>query len=488
MVSTFFGRSLIAICLALLGSGLPHHSHAADVALHTDPVMSCYLRLEGPIDAADPDRLKQMLKRYNESTSSLDFPSSPRICLNSQGGDYAAALAIIDQLGGRFSTAIGSGDACTGACALVFMAGREGDGGTVDSRQGGRIVHPKATLSFGGSGVTPLDTAQIAQVIGLQTTYDIHSDIILAMLDTSADARTLATVAEASLWQIRVGPTVMPDKLSPLAVLMACNHASAPLIDRLRFADDELHDPDWPERDTPQLLTYGSGVQTGQLALKINGRDVTCEVSYYGAHSLPTGQVGVVSLSIGGGDGAELYRPLYGPMLFTDSTPLQTLARQSDTVAEPVAITSRNAPDKAEDDGLCGLIADGKLIRHSRCVRTEYITSDTAFNELIRTTFDSGNGALIVATATGEYGRRWPQNMEPEYTLDGVPADAWSDGMPDEGEDGNDPGADTACRIVTNGQSQWCPTSFWRRQDTGEVFLFIADRHTEAGLEYSGWD
>jgi hypothetical protein len=60
---------------------------------------------------------------------------------------------------------------------------------------------------------------------------------------------------------------------------------------------------------------------------------------------------------------------------------------------------------------------------------------------MIRTTFDSADGTMITSTATEKYGRSWLQKMEPAHTLDGVTAEAWSDGAPDDGEDGNDSGA-----------------------------------------------
>ncbi len=488
MTRAFLVRSAAIICVALGGGGLPSNAWAADVTLHTDAVMSCYLRLDGSLDSGDAAMLDQILTHYDDDTTSRDHPSSPRICLNSEGGDYAAALDIIDRLGGRFSTAIAADDTCAGACALLFMAGRKGDGGTLDSRQGGRIVHPKGTLGFGGPGTTLLDTRQIAQLIALQSEYSIHSDILLAMLEASPVARTLETAAQASLWQIRIGPAVMPDRLSPLAVLSACTNASTPLIDRLRFADDELHNPDWPERGTPELHTSGSGSEVGILPLRINRHDVMCKVSYQGAHSLPAGRVGIVSLTMGGGDGAQFYRSLYGPMLFTPPTRLSRLARQSDIVPEPVAIASRNAPDRTKDEGLCGVISGGELTGDFHCVRTESVIADEALNALTRTTFDTDDGTQIIATATGEYGRSWPDDMEPEFTLDGAPAEYWRDGMPDEGDNGNDPGADTACRIMTDGRSQWCPTSFWRDKKTGDVFLFIADADRKSGLAYASQD
>ncbi|UXX81853.1 hypothetical protein [Roseovarius pelagicus] len=488
MTSSVLTRRFVTWILILTGGGLAGTSHAAEVNSYDDPAMSCYLRLDGPLETGDAAALGNLLEHFASNTDRRDYPSSPRICLNSEGGEYAAAIEIIEQLGGQFSTAVAANDTCAGPCALVFMAGREGAGGTLDSNHGGRIVHPKGTLRFGEAHTPQLNIGQVRRLLELQTSLDLHGDVIAAMIEDTPVPRTLYTVGEAALWQIRIGPSVMPDRLSPLAVLNACTNSSTPLIDRLRFADEDFHTPDWPERQTPKLSTSGSGTQYGELAIKLNRLNSECDVSFGGANSLPTGPIGTARFALGGGDGDELYRPLYGAMMFTSSTPLRTLARKSDVTPQKISVAALSAPDRSDDNGLCGVVSNGALTTHFRCARTISVAPDDALNSMTRTTFDNGNGVLITATATGEYGRSWPQDMEPEYTFERANAEYWRDGMPDEGEDGNDPGADTACRIVTDGQSQWCPTSFWRHMGTGDMFLFIADKDVEAGLEYAGWD
>jgi len=458
---------------------------AAELDVHDDPAMSCYLRMDGPPADGDAETLEALLRLYQDAGSSSEFPSVPRLCLSGATGEYAAVFDIINQLGGQFATAIPAGKTCAGPCALLFMAGRSGDGGTIDTQQGGRIVHPKGTLRFGQSGAPQMTLTEIETLIGLQDTYDIPTEVIGAMIADAPVARTLTTVGEATRWQIRVAPSVIPDTLSPLSTWLACNNVAAPLLPNLHFVDGPPYNPDYQRYETPQVDLSGN-TQRGSVTLRVasNAR-MKCGVSVYGPSDLPTGRVGTVSLTLGEDDGIELYRAVYGPAFFTPETQISELARNSDTQAETVSVSAKSAPDRMDDRGLCGRTEAGKLVWHQVCNRTVREQPAEDMTSMTTTTFDIGNGTEITATGTGEYDRSWPEEMEPVHTFEGRPAAYWGDGLPDAGDDGNDPGADEACHIVTDGQSQWCYTHFWRPKGSEETFLFIAESDYESGMAYS---
>lgn len=477
-------RLVAMATLVSLMSLLPEQGAAAEITTDRDAVMSCYLRLDGRIEAGDVGNLGSALSHYQREAG-RDDPGVPRVCLNSAEGDYGTVFDIIDQIGGRFATAVAAGDTCAGPCALLFMAGRSGDGGTIDTQQGGRIVHPEGTLQFGEGGAPQMTIAEIERLIALQDDYDLPSEVIGAMIEDAPDARTLRTVGEASRWQIRVAPSVIPDTLSPLATWLACNNAASPLLPDLYLVGGQPYDPDYQRYETPEVDLSGN-MQRGRVMLRVTSNAwVQCDVSVYGPSDLPTVRVGTVGLTLGRDDGIELYRAIYGPAFFTPETEISDLARQSDTDAETVSVSARSAPDRTDDRGLCGRIETGKLVWHQICNRTVREQPAEDMTSMTTTTFDIGNGTEITATGTGEYDRSWPEEMEPVHTFEGRPAAYWGDGLPDAGDDGNDPGADEACRIVTDGQSQWCYTHFWRAEGSDETFLFIAESDYESGMAYS---
>jgi len=471
------------ILFGLIGAFQHAPVSAAELDVHDDPVMSCYLRMDGPPADGDAETLKALLRLYQDAGS--EFPSVPRLCLSGATGDYAAVFDIISQLGGKFATAIPAGKTCAGPCALLFMAGRSGDGGTIDTQQGGRIVHPKGTLRFGEGGAPQMTIEQIGKVIAMQDAYDLPTEVIGAMIADAPDARTLTTVGEATRWQIRVAPSVIPDTLSPLSTWLACNNAASPLLPDLYLVDGQPYDPDYQRYETPEVDLSGN-MQIGRVMLRVTSNAwVQCDVSVYGPSDLPTARVGTVGLTLGRDDGIKLYRAVYGPAFFTPETQISELARQSDTQAETVSVSAKSAPDRTDDRGLCGRIEAGKLVWHQICDRTVRVQPAEDMTSKTTTTFDIGNGTEITATGTGEYDRSWPEEMEPVHTFEERPAVYWGDGLPDAGDDGNDPGADEACRIVTDGQSQWCYTHFWRPESSEETFLFIAERDYESGMAYS---
>ncbi|MEZ5844043.1 MAG: hypothetical protein R3D27_09970 [Hyphomicrobiaceae bacterium] len=108
----------------------------------------CTIRLRGPIAAGDAERLA--VARSNEEPETL--------CLDSSGGSFGEAHAIVQKLVGQIShvrTHVEAGAICAGPCALVFMTGRE-------ALDGHGLNTPARTLAVGGKlrfETLPFETA-----------------------------------------------------------------------------------------------------------------------------------------------------------------------------------------------------------------------------------------------------------------------------------------------------------------------------------------
>ena len=83
----------------------------------------CELKLEGPIEAGDGEKLSAALSALG---SSGGFDSlHVRLCLNSLGGNYDEALKLMTVLltHTNVATVVDAGAECYSACAFLFLAG-----------------------------------------------------------------------------------------------------------------------------------------------------------------------------------------------------------------------------------------------------------------------------------------------------------------------------------------------------------------------------
>jgi len=482
---------LILVCVSTF-TFATSRAVAATVTAYTNNVMSCFLKLDGPIESGDAAKISTALKEYKsvqiKADSDKNMPNVPRICLHSEGGSYGAAFEIINQLYGQFGTAVTSGGRCEGPCALLFMAGASGDGGTVDSRLGGRIVHPFAELSFGGAHSDEIDVLTAAKLVALQERLSMDPSIILAILQANGKKTLVETVGQAAKWQIRVGPVVTPGKLTPLSIWTACENMRGLVERRLLFLGDAPRD-EWDyRRHDPVVQPNQWGSQRGTAEMKLNAYPSECEVIYYGAtdDTAPTDEVGYVSFALKSSETFELVFTVYGSEFFTGSTPISALIRDKETVPQSVLVSDRNWAITSVDRGLCAMIENETLTWSAECLREDRETPAEDMTSIVVTTLDSGSGIVPEATMTTEYRRGWPDGFEPEFTFDGKPITFWGDGMPDEGDEaGNEPGADAACRVFSDGASQWCPTDFWHDEATGMTFLYISKGGLEQSLVFS---
>ncbi len=134
---------ILPVFLALLFPVLPAHS--AEIGPGTSP--GCQLKLEGPIEAGDSEKLSAALDALG-STGGFDS-RNVSMCLNSLGGNYDEALKLITTVlkHTNVATVVDRGAECYSACAFLFLAGnaqRSEDGELAPDR----TLDVRATLGF----------------------------------------------------------------------------------------------------------------------------------------------------------------------------------------------------------------------------------------------------------------------------------------------------------------------------------------------------
>lgn len=130
-----------AFLLAIIGSSA---SVAATIVAGDE---ACSIRLDGPVRQGDKAQLSEVLEKS---------PTGAKVvfCLNSPGGSYSEALAIIDTLLATkriVATMVPKGSHCYSACALVFLSGHSGD----LKDQPDRRLDASSILGFHGPYIKP---------------------------------------------------------------------------------------------------------------------------------------------------------------------------------------------------------------------------------------------------------------------------------------------------------------------------------------------
>jgi len=133
---------ILLIFLAFLLPVLP--ARGAEIGPGAAPL--CQLKLEGPIQAGDSEKLSAALDGLSSEGSESGNVS---LCLNSLGGNYDEALKLITLVLKRtnVATIIDRGAQCYSACAFLFLAGnaqRSEDGELAPDR----TLDVRATLGF----------------------------------------------------------------------------------------------------------------------------------------------------------------------------------------------------------------------------------------------------------------------------------------------------------------------------------------------------
>ncbi|MCV2893435.1 lysozyme inhibitor LprI family protein [Lentibacter sp. XHP0401] len=82
-----------------------------------------HLRVEGPIEKGDADKLGAML-REEKPNWTVDMFKDIVVSFNSDGGDFYEGLAIADMISGlAAATFVGPDDRCLSSCAIAFLGG-----------------------------------------------------------------------------------------------------------------------------------------------------------------------------------------------------------------------------------------------------------------------------------------------------------------------------------------------------------------------------
>lgn len=346
-------RPAAAASVAALIATLAAAPALADVTLSEDPgPMGCTATLSGPLT---PESAQAFAAFTAEQGWQTEYYGTRRLCLDSPGGAYGAALEIARQVSGLgMGTAVGSGATCDSACALIFMAGQRQ--GEENLALADRLLHPQGRLGFHAPALVAEDRAysraeiDAAYAVALRSLRDLLAlrdtlqltfaeSLLLEMLSTPPDEmRRIATVGDAARWRIPVTPAAAPDAPREALVEQACANAqsarygesvAAGISDALTLIDTAIETPDGGVRVTTVPAFLGEGAYA-------------CTVTLFPE----AGQGGAIGeVSFGSGGFTEALSPLYPYMLHPPETALADLPTQAPTDGlKPVLLASDDRP------------------------------------------------------------------------------------------------------------------------------------------------
>ena len=234
------------VVLTVLWVALPFMAQAATVTPVPEGSADCHLRLEGPIEAGDLERIKA-----NKSAFPQDWQgeiSNHFMCVSGPGGNLAEALKIAEFLYAEgIGTRIEAGKSCLSACAVMFMMGTSyfyegiGDGHSahramhVTSRLG--FHRPELKLAEGGQfdgaaversfDIALEATLQFVQLANRGSTIGnmVPSDLIENMFQhRGQDFYYIETIGQTARWDIDLDGFEPPKTLDPRAAYEACSN------------------------------------------------------------------------------------------------------------------------------------------------------------------------------------------------------------------------------------------------------------------------
>lgn len=282
-----FGSAVIGL-LALLVLLLP--AQGAEIGPGNSP--ACQLRLEGPIEAGDSDKLSAALDGLG-STGGFDS-ANVSLCLSSPGGNYDEALKLITTLLKHTSvaTVIDRGAQCYSACAFLFLAGnaqRSEDGELGPDR----TLDVGATLGFHAPYLNTATGTDVAAATVENFRRGVYAIAKLLEIDRrelfprGLLARALQvgpnyllyvdTIEKAGVWSIKLKGYRPPAALTAHMLDQACRNKdmwtnfSHTVLGRAADDPEELHglrQSDFPEirgSDEPIQLTQGKYRETLDL-------------------------------------------------------------------------------------------------------------------------------------------------------------------------------------------------------------------------------
>ena len=246
--STLTAQSACVGILLIVATAIGSQAYSATIERYEDPIMGCNILVSGQIETGDASRLQRLIDASYGSSSPSSF--GQRVCFDSPGGNMLEGLAIADVISRTergLGTAVAAGHVCESACALAFMAGWF----TPDFRLilTDRVVHPTAKLGFHApnldipTGNYSEREVQRSFTIALEvlaeisrrrndTRYIIAESLITELLVTPySEMRHIETVADASRWQVAVGPVDLFNESVPVAIANTCVAVAKGLLD-----------------------------------------------------------------------------------------------------------------------------------------------------------------------------------------------------------------------------------------------------------------
>ncbi len=266
--------------LALLFLGVP----ADGATVGPSGAGVCELKLEGPIEAGDSEKLTAAL---NAMGAAGGFDSrAVSLCLNSLGGNYDEALKLMTTLLSftNVATVVDAGAECYSACAFLFLAGnaqRSEDGELAPNR----TLDVRGTLGFHapylqtGTG-TDVEAATIenfrrgVSAIAKMLEIDRRELIPRGLLAKALQVRSnellyVDTIEKVGVWSIKLKGFKPPTTVSARMLDQACRNKdmwtnfSHTVLGRPADDPEDLHglrQSDFPEirgSDEPIKLAQG---------------------------------------------------------------------------------------------------------------------------------------------------------------------------------------------------------------------------------------
>jgi hypothetical protein len=266
----------LLVFLALLFPVLP--THGAEIGPGSSP--GCQLKLEGPIEAGDSDKLSAALDALG-STGGFDS-RNVSMCLNSLGGNYDEALKLITTVlkHTNVATVVDRGAECYSACAFLFLAGnaqRSEDGELAPDR----TLDVRATLGF-HAPYLEADTTEatmlnfrrgvnaIAKLLEIDRRELFPRGLLAKALQVRPnDLLYIDTIEKAGVWSIKLKGYKPPTALTARMLDQACRskdlwtNFSHTVLGRPADDPESLHgtrQSDFPEirgSDEPIKLSQG---------------------------------------------------------------------------------------------------------------------------------------------------------------------------------------------------------------------------------------
>jgi hypothetical protein len=226
----------------------------------------CAVTITGQISQLDVEAIQQMSLVYgslSEWGDGLWWGGGRRVCLDSPGGNYIAAIQIarlINRAG--LSTFIPANAICLSACSVIFMAGAsppfECEDISACVGAPSRIMHPSSRLGFHVPNLSIQDgqytsseveraymiaVHAVAELLRDQNAWSFPQSLLIAMLETpAAEMFMIETVRQALLLKIEIEDVqINPNFIEASLSLIAASQCAV-LEETIREQGGEIPD------------------------------------------------------------------------------------------------------------------------------------------------------------------------------------------------------------------------------------------------------